>query len=69
MYELTDGPGGTTHVRYSLETEPRLLSDRIIEAMGQRRWLRRKQARALRRLRSILELNEGRGVRATVAGR
>ncbi len=68
VYELTDGAGGTTHVTYSLETEPRLLSDRLIEAMGQRRWLRRKQARALRRLRSILELGEGRGGRATVAG-
>jgi uncharacterized protein YndB with AHSA1/START domain len=68
VYELTEGAGGTTQVSYSLETEPRMLSDRIIEAMGQRRWLRRKQNRAMRRLRSILELDEGRGVRATVAG-
>ncbi len=68
VYELTEAAGGTTHVEYTLETEPRMLSDRLIEAMGQRRWLRRKQARALRRLRSILELGEGRGARATVAG-
>ena len=68
VYELTDGPGGTTHVRFSVETEPRMLSDRLIEALGQRRWLRRKSMRALRRLRSILELDEGRGRRATIAG-
>ena len=68
IYELTEGSGGTTHVSYSLETVPRMLSDRLIEAMGQARWVRRKQNRALRRLRSILELDEGRGARATVAG-
>src|SRR5271170_7649915 len=60
VYELTEGAAGTTHVQYSLETEPRMLSDRLIEAMGQRAWLRRKQKRAMHRLRSILELGEGR---------
>jgi uncharacterized protein YndB with AHSA1/START domain len=66
-WELADGPNGTTHVRFTLETEPRTRSDRIAESLGQRR-LRRKSARALRRLRSILELGEDRGSRATLAG-
>ncbi len=68
VYELTEGPGGTTHVRFSMESEPATLWDRAAEATGQRRRLRRRNMRALRRLRSILEVGDGRGVRATVAG-
>jgi hypothetical protein len=34
-----------------------------------RSWYKRKTGKALRRLRSILEDGEGRGRRATVAGR
>jgi hypothetical protein len=51
------------------ETEPALLSDRLMEALGTRRWYRRKAGRAMRRLRSILEEGEERGRRATIAGR
>ena len=49
------------------ETEPpRLPSDRIMEAIG-RRWFKRNQGKALKRLRSILEEGRGRGARATIA--
>jgi uncharacterized protein YndB with AHSA1/START domain len=68
VYELTEASANTTHVTYTLETEPRTLSDRIMESMGARAWLRRKNAKALRRLRSILEEGEGRGQRVTIAG-
>jgi uncharacterized protein YndB with AHSA1/START domain len=67
-YELTPGPGGTTRVQFTLETEPHVLSDRIIESFGARGWFRRKNAKAMRRLRSILERDEGRRRRVTVAG-
>ncbi|HEY7892899.1 MAG TPA: SRPBCC family protein [Solirubrobacteraceae bacterium] len=68
VYELTPASAGTTRVQFTLQTEPRMLSDRLMESFGARWWLRRKQTRALRRLRSIIELGEGRGERITVAG-
>jgi uncharacterized protein YndB with AHSA1/START domain len=68
-WELTPGAGGTTQVEFTLETEPHTLSDRILESLGSRAWLRRKNSKALRRLRSILERGEGRGRRPTIAGR
>ncbi|HLH64180.1 MAG TPA: SRPBCC family protein [Solirubrobacteraceae bacterium] len=66
-YTLSPGPGGTTRVQFTFETEPALLSDRLMEALGGRSWTRRKAARAMRRLRSILEEGRDRGRRATVA--
>ena len=39
-----------------------------MEKLGARSWLKRKNRKALRRLRSILEEGEGRGKRATIAG-
>jgi uncharacterized protein YndB with AHSA1/START domain len=66
-YTLTSGPGGTTKVRYTLETEPAQLSDRLLDALGGRAWSRRQAAKAMRRLRTILEEGRGRGNRATVA--
>lgn len=68
VYELSPAPGGATRVQFSIETEARVLSDRIMEALGGRAWLKRKSAKAMRRLRSILERGEGRGERVTVAG-
>ncbi len=68
VYELAPGTAGTTRVRFTLETEPVTLSDRMMEGLGARGWLRRKNARAMRRLRSILERDEDRGERVTVAG-
>ena len=38
-----------------------------MESFGARGWLKRKNQRSLRRLRSILERGEGRGQRVTVA--
>jgi uncharacterized protein YndB with AHSA1/START domain len=71
VYELAQGAGGTTRVRFTLETQPATLSDRIMEGLGGRGWLKRKNAKALRRLRSIVErdptANPPRG-RVTVAG-
>ena len=67
-YELEPGAGGsTTRVTFTFESEPGNLSDRIGEAFGARSWLRRKNTKAMRRLRSILEEDRGRGTRATVA--
>lgn len=69
VYELEPGAGGTTRVTFMLETRPGQLSDRIVESLGLRGWVRRKSAKGLRRLRSILEDGEDRGQRATIAGR
>ena len=55
-------------MRFTLETMPATLSDRLMEALGARGWMRRKNKRAMRRLRAILEQGEGRGHRVTVAG-
>ncbi len=68
VYELAPGAGNTTRVRYTLETRPATLADRLQESLGARGWLRRKNMKAMRRLRSIVETGEGRGERPTVAG-
>ncbi len=66
-YEL-ETSGGSTQVTLTTETErPRLLSDRIMEALA-KGWFKRNQGRALKRLRGILEEDRGRGQRATIAG-
>ncbi len=67
VYELAPGASGTTRVRFTLQTEPATFADRIIESLGARGWTKRKNTRAMRRLRSILERGEGRGRRVTVA--
>jgi uncharacterized protein YndB with AHSA1/START domain len=68
IYELDEGPGDSTRVTFTLETKPKMLSDRMGEVLGGRGWIRRKNAKALRRLRSILEDGTDRGSRVTVAG-
>jgi len=68
-YTLSPAPSGTTKVEYTLETVPVMPSDRLMEVLGGRTWSKRQASRAMRRLRSILEENRGRGKRATVAGR
>jgi uncharacterized protein YndB with AHSA1/START domain len=68
-YTLDPAPGNGTRVEFSFESQPVTLSDRIMESLGARSWLRRQNRKAMRRLRSILEDGEGRGRRATVAGR
>ncbi|MBA3808474.1 MAG: SRPBCC family protein [Solirubrobacterales bacterium] len=68
VYELAAGSADTTRVRFTLQTIPVTLSDKLMEGLGAKGWLRRKNQRAMRRLRSILERGEGRGPRVTVAG-
>ena len=66
-WELEPGAGGSTRLSFTVETDPTMLSDRLLESLGARGWLRRQNTRAVRRLRSILEEDRGRGRRATVA--
>jgi len=66
-FELEPTAAGTTRVSFTLETVPAMLSDKLLESFGARAWFRRKNGKALRRLRSILEEDRGRGRRATVA--
>jgi uncharacterized protein YndB with AHSA1/START domain len=67
VYDLAPAASGTTRVRFTLETMPATLSDRLLESLGARGWLKRKNGRAMRRLRSIIERGEDRGSRVTVA--
>jgi uncharacterized protein YndB with AHSA1/START domain len=67
-WTLEPTAGGGTRLDFVYETEPALPTDRLMEAFGFRGWVRRKAGKGLRRLRSILEDNEQRGQRATVAG-
>ena len=57
-----------TRVEYTIESAPGNLADRIMESFGARSWLRRKNRKALRRLRAILEEDRLRGKRPTLAG-
>ena len=66
-YTLQPAPGGGTRVQYSYETQPHMLSDRLMEIVGGRAWLKRKSQRALRRMRAILEHDRDRGKRVTYA--
>jgi len=81
VYELAPAAGGSTRVRFTLETVPATLSDRLMEGLGGRAWLGRKSRRAMHRLRDVLERGDGRadadpalragrpvGRRVTVAG-
>jgi hypothetical protein len=69
IWTLEVGPGGGTEVECMVESEPAMPTDRLVEALsGQRRWFKRKLRKSLSRLQSILEENEDRGARATVAG-
>ena len=63
-YTLQPGPGNSTKVQYTLETVPVMLSDRLMETFGGRRWSRRQATKAMRRLRLILEENRSRERRA-----
>jgi uncharacterized protein YndB with AHSA1/START domain len=58
VYDLDPAAGGSTRVRFTLETLPVTLSDKLMEGLGARGWLRRKNQRALYRLRDILEGGE-----------
>jgi uncharacterized protein YndB with AHSA1/START domain len=69
VYELAPAAAGSTRVRFTLETVPATLADRLLEGLGARRWLRRKNQRAMHRLRAILEGRRGRGADSDGAGR
>jgi uncharacterized protein YndB with AHSA1/START domain len=69
QWTLEPAGGGGTRLEYMYESTPPLPTDRLVEGLtGRRGWTRRNGAKALRRLRSILEENRDRGARATVAG-
>ena len=68
-YELAPASPGATRVRFTLETMPVTLSDRLLEGLGGRGWCKRKNVKAMRRLRSIIESDEGRGTYAEDAAR
>jgi uncharacterized protein YndB with AHSA1/START domain len=67
LLELADAATGT-RVETTVRTFPQMPSDRFLEALGQRRAMKRGWRRALKRLRAILEEDRDRGVRATIAG-
>ena len=68
VYELEPSSSGTTKVTFTLLTEPKTLSDRLMESFGARSWTKRKLRKSMRRLRDILEENRARGTRPTIAG-
>ena len=69
VYELeSQDSGDTTRVEFTLTTEPKTLSDRFLESLGVRGWMRRKLKRSMTRLRDILEEDRGRGERPSIAG-
>lgn len=68
-YRLSPRDDDGTDVEFTLATEPANLADRIMESLGARMFIKRQNAKALRRLRAILEKDERRGRRATLAGR
>ncbi|MEA2297560.1 MAG: hypothetical protein QOF77_496 [Solirubrobacteraceae bacterium] len=68
VYLLTPTEAEKTEVALSMRTEPATASDRLMEGLGGRPWLRRQNAKALKRLRAIVETGEGRGRRPTVGG-
>ena len=75
VWDLAPAPGGATRVRFTVQSVPATLADRIGESLGGRSWLKRKNRRALQRLRELLERREpsgsedrGAGRRVTVAG-
>ena len=65
VYELEPSGRG---VKFTFESEPKLPSDKLLERLGGRGWLKRKLRKAMRRLQSILEEDYGRGTRPTIAG-
>jgi uncharacterized protein YndB with AHSA1/START domain len=67
VYELRDASGSSTRVTFTFESKPKLLSDRLNEKLGAG-WFKRKNKKALNRLREILEEDRGRGTRPSVAG-
>jgi uncharacterized protein YndB with AHSA1/START domain len=68
VYDLADAHGAT-RVRFTFETQPKMLSDRLLESLGGRSWLKRKNNRAMRRLRAIFEDRDSVATGAAAASR
>lgn len=68
VFELEPASGGQTRVELTMETQGKNLSDRLLEAVGTRAYFKGRLSKALRRLRSILEEDRGRGRRVTISG-
>jgi uncharacterized protein YndB with AHSA1/START domain len=68
VYTLEPAGGDGTRVTFSFQSEPAKPTDRFLESLGARGWLKRKLRKAMRRLRTILEEDRGRGERPTIAG-
>ena len=69
VYELTEGIHGTTRVQFTLQTESAVLFDKIMAALGGQACVKRQNAKAMRRLRDVIERGLGSGRRVTIAGR
>jgi uncharacterized protein YndB with AHSA1/START domain len=69
VFDLAPAASGATRVRFTFETIPATLTDRLTEGFGARSRLRRRNARALHRLRGIFEQAGGRDVRGEDVGR
>src|SRR5215471_6840153 len=67
VYEL-EPTGGGTKVTYTFQNVAKTPTDRVMQSFGAKSWLKRKNAKALRRLKSILEEDLDRGTRPTIAG-
>jgi uncharacterized protein YndB with AHSA1/START domain len=68
VYELEPAAGQSTRVTFTLLVEPKTPTDKFLESFGARGWTKRKLRKSMRRLRSILEEDYGRGTRPTHAG-
>jgi hypothetical protein len=68
VLELDEESSGT-RVRLSVQTAPKLPTDRLMEALTfTKHYHRRRWAQAMRRLRSILEDDEDRGTAVSISG-
>jgi uncharacterized protein YndB with AHSA1/START domain len=67
VYSLEPASGSGTRVTFTFQSQPRMPSDRLLEALA-RPWLKRKLKKSMRRLQSILEEDRDRGARPTIAG-
>lgn len=67
VWELSEGPGAVNTITLTFWTQPKTLWDRIRE-LGRSGWWRRRWARALRRLRDLIEAPEAEIEPVGVAG-
>lgn len=68
VWELIPEAAGRTRVRFTFETQPKLLSDRLQESLGGAWWVRRNVAKALRRLGPAVAAASDPAGRITVSG-